>query len=250
MIKVHKIVSISVIVYFSIVSLSMAKTFELYTGEWAPYVSETMEGYGPTSIIIEKAVKASGHDISITFVPWKRAEVFAQKGKVTASFPWSPYETFEKTCYTSSPIARQNMVFFYMKENLKSWDYTGLEDLKKYKVGGCPGYAYIEILEKAGISIDFANNIELSMKKLIGKRFDILPESLLVGKDAIQKVAPEKANLIGISQTPLYSKTLHLMISKNHPDGKELYEAFEKGFAIINENGVYQKIINAYGMAK
>lgn len=238
------------IMIFCMTSPALAKTFEIYTGEWAPYVSEKMEGYGPIALIIDKAVKAAGHDVTIKFVPWKRAEVFVLKGKVVASFPWSPTEEIEESCFVSSAMVRQNMVFFYLKENLKSWDYTGLEDLKKYKIGGCPGYTYIEILENAGISIDYANDIELSMKKLIGKRFDLLPESLLVGKATIQKVAPEKADMIGISKTPLYSKSLHLIISKNHPDGKELFDVFEKGFSIIKENGTYETIIDTYGMAK
>ena len=40
------------------------------------------------------------------------------------------------------------------------------------------------------------------------------------------------------------------MVSKEHPDGKELIEEYEKGFKIIKANGTYKKILDEYGLSE
>ncbi len=230
------------------VSPAVAKDFEFLTGDWAPYVSEKMPEGGPTPQIIKAALEAVGHTASFKYVPWSRTEVMTQKGKSVATFPWSTTGEFEKTCYLSTPLAHQKMVFFYMKEKHSGWDYTDLEDLKKYKVGGSLGYSYVQIFADAGLEPSYAPDIESSIKKLVHGRIDFLPESLLVGLQTIKDKFPADVENIASSKTPLFTKPLYLMISKAHPDGEELHDAFEKGFAIIKGNGVYTQIMETFGL--
>jgi len=230
------------------VSPAVAKDFEILTGDWAPYVSESMEEGGPTPQIIKSALEAVGHTASFKYVPWSRTEVLTQQGKSVGTFPWSSTGQFEETCYQSTPLALQKMVFFYMKDQHSGWDYTGLEELKKYQVGGSLGYSYVHIFEEAGIKASYAPDTETSIKKLIHGRIDFLPESQLVGWQTIKDKFPAEVEKIAASKTPLFAKPLYFMISKTHPDGKELYDAFEKGFALIKGNGVYSQIMEKFGL--
>ncbi len=225
-----------------------AKNFKILTGEWAPYVSETMEEGGPTAQIVSAALTAVGHTASFEYVPWKRTEAMTQKGKYVATFPWSATDDFKKTCFLSTPLAFQNMVFFYMKDKHSGWDYTDLEDLKQYKIGGSQGYSYVQIFEEAGIKASYAPTVENSFKKLIYGRIDFLPESQLVGWKTVKDGFAADAEKIASSKTPLFSKPLYLMISQTHEDGKELHTAFEKGFSIIQENGIYKQIVEKFGL--
>ena len=229
-------------------SPAIAKNFAILTGDWAPYVSETMDEGGPTAQIVTAALAAVGHTASFEYVPWKRTEALTQKGKSVATFPWSATEDFKKTCYLSTPLAFQNMVFFYLKDKHTGWDYTDLEDLKQYKIGGSQGYSYVQIFEEAGIKASYAPTVENSFKKLIYGRIDFLPESQLVGWQTVKDNFPADEAKIASSKTPLFSKPLYLMVSKTHPDGKELHTAFEKGFSIIKENGTYKQIVTKFGL--
>ncbi|MCP4114332.1 MAG: amino acid ABC transporter substrate-binding protein [Desulfobacteraceae bacterium] len=234
------------------VSLSpaAAKNFELVTGEWAPYVSKEMQAGGPTAIIVSEVMKAAGHTVSFKYMPWKRTEVLTQKGKVVGTFPWTANEEFKKTCHLSTPIAHQKMVFFYMKDKLGDWDYTGYDALKKLKVGGSEGYTYVELFKNAGVKAEYAPNIVSSLKMLLHGRRDVVPESQLVGWQTIKTQLPASESKFASSQTPLFIKPLHLMVSKSHPDGQELIDAYEKGFKIIKENGVYAKILAEHGLSE
>lgn len=234
------------------VSLSpaFAKNFEILTGEWSPYVSKEMKDGGPSAIIVSEAIKAAGHTATFKYVPWKRTEVMTQSGKAVATFPWSVNDEFKKTCFVSTPVASQKMVFFYMKDNLGDWDYADLDQLKKIKVGGSEGYTYVEIFKNAGIKAEYAPDIENSLKKLVHGRLDVVPESQLVGWQTIKTKLPSYEEKIANSKTPLFVKPLHLMVSKQNADGQELIDAYEKGLEAIKASGLYQKILDEYGLSE
>ena len=231
-------------------SSAFAKNFEILTGEWAPYVSKELKDGGPSAIIVSEAIKAAGHTATFKYVPWKRTEVMTQTGKAVATFPWSVNEDFKQTCFVSTPIASQKMVFFYMKDNLGDWDYTDLDQLKKIKVGGSEGYTYVEIFKNAGIKAEYAPDVENSLKKLVHGRLDIVPESQLVGWNTIKTKLPSYEGKIANSKKPLFVKPLHLMVSKKNADGQELIDAYEKGLEAIKANGLYQKILDEYGLSE
>jgi len=227
-----------------------AKNFEILTGEWAPYVSEKMKEGGPTAIIVSEAIKAAGHTLSFKYVPWERAKMMTQNGKDVASFPWSVSDGFQKTCFVSPAITSQSMVFFYMKEKLGDWDYKDFDQLKKLKVGGAQGYTYVDTFKNAGVKPEYAPDIVKALTMLVHGRIDVVPESEIVGWQTIKTNLAEYESKFATSKTPLFVKPLHLMVSKAHPDGQELMDAYEKGFEIIKANGVYKKLLEEYGLTE
>ncbi|WP_147818744.1 substrate-binding periplasmic protein [Salidesulfovibrio onnuriiensis] len=231
-------------------SIGSATNFEILTGEWAPYVSESMEGGGPTAIIVTEALKAAGHSATFKYVPWARTEALTQSGQAVGTFPWSATEKFSQTCLQSTPLASQKMVFFYLKDKMPGWDYTTLDALKSLKVGGSRGYTYVEMFEGAGIKPDYAADVSKSFKKLLAGRVDVVPESQLVGWQTIKSGFAADEGKFANADTPLFVKALYLQISKKHPDGQALFDAFEKGFQMIKDNGTYKGILDKYGLSE
>jgi len=238
------------IVPFIVSSTAYGKNFELATGEWAPYVSEAMPEGGPTAKIVAAALSAAGHTATFQYMPWKRTEVLTQQGKVVGTFPWSMSDSFKDVTYESTPLAHQRMVFFFLKEKLQGWDFTGLDELKKLKIAGSLGYSYVDIFKDAGITPIYVDNINNSLKMMITGRADVVPESQLVGWKTIKDNFASDVSKIDSSKTPLFVKPLYLIISKAHPDGEELFKEFEKGFKIIQENGSLKKIQEEYGLSE
>jgi polar amino acid transport system substrate-binding protein len=238
------------VILFAFTSPLFAKNFEIATGEWAPYVSETMPNGGPTAQIVAAAIEAAGHTVSFKYMPWKRTEVLTQKGKMVATFPWTMADSFKGNTYQSSPLTHQRMVFFYLKDKFPGWDYKGLDELKTMKVGGSQGYSYVDIFANAGIKPVYVKDVKSSLKMMIHNRVDVVPESQLVGWQTIKDNFASDESKIASSKTPLFEKPLHLMISKSHPDGEELNTVFEKGFKLIRENGTFKKILDQYGLSE
>lgn len=222
---------------------AQAKPFTVLTGEWHPYVSEKLDGGGAMACIVSKSVEAAGHSVNFIFVPWPRSEVEVQSGVALATFPWSRTESFEKTCHVSEPLGFHRMVFFYLKDKLPDWDYAGLEELKRLRVGGSRGYAYVEMFEKAGVRADYAQDVEKSFAKMLHDRVDVVPESEAVGWAILEKGHKKDLDRVAVARTPLFVQPLHLMISKIHPEGNEFLEVFKRGFAILKQNGRYEDIV-------
>jgi len=228
---------------------AQAKHFTVLTGEWLPYVSETLEGGGPMACIVLKSVEAAGHSVAFVFKPWPRNEMEVQSGAALATFPWSRTESFERTCHVSESLAIHRMALFFLKDKLPGWDYAGLEDLKRLRVGGSRGYAYVEMFEKAGVRADYAQDVEKSFAKLLHDRVDVVPESEAVGWAILEKGHKKDLDRVAVAQTPLFVQSLHLMISKTHPEGREFLEVFERGLAILREDGRHEEVLLKGGCA-
>lgn len=220
-----------------------AKTFTIVTGEWPPFVSEHMEGGGPMARLVTEAVEAAGHEVVFSFMPWARTEAMTQSGNALATFPWSPTTRFKETCHLSTPLALQRMVVFFLQDKLPDWDYTSLDNLKNYRVGGSRGYSYVELFSRAGITADYAPDVRLSFKKLFADRVDLVPENDIVGWTILEQEFPEHASRVASSKTALYEAPLHLMISKTHPDGTEFHELFEHGLGMLDASGRTRQIL-------
>lgn len=199
--------------------------------------------------IVSRSVEAAGHSVNFIFVPWPRNEVEVQSGAALATFPWSRTESFEKTCHVSEPKGFHRMVLFYLKDKLPGWDYAGLEDLKRLRVGGSRGYAYVEMFGKAGVRADYAQDVEKSFAKLLHDRVDVVPESEAVGWAILEKGHFKDLDRVAVARTPLYVESLHLMISRAHPEGNELLEVFERGLAILKKDGRDEEILLKGGCA-
>ncbi|MBI4806146.1 MAG: transporter substrate-binding domain-containing protein [Desulfovibrio sp.] len=224
-----------------------AKTFTVLTGEWLPYTSESLECGGPMACVVKEAVAVSGHTVLLEFVPWRRNELEVLSGAALATFPWSRTSAFEKNCYASTPLGNHQMAFFYLEKKLPGWNFTTLEELKKHRIGGSRGYAYVEIFEAAGIQADYAQDVEKSFVKLFTDRVDLVVENEIVGWAVLEKNHLELLDQIAVAKTPLFVRPLHVMVSKTHPDGVEFLEVLNRGLALLKQSGRLD-VIGGYGV--
>ncbi|WP_104399872.1 hypothetical protein [Vibrio penaeicida] len=104
-------------------SPSLAKERErlpLATGEWSPYTSAELEGYGIVTEITTAVVIEMGMTPDYKFVPWKRAEHMTQYGKVFAAFPYAiTSERKSKFSFTDRVLINPNGRFFYRKSRFE-----------------------------------------------------------------------------------------------------------------------------------
>ena len=159
-----KLILLVVLVLLSASICAEAKVV-IVTGDWPPYTSEKMEGYGFLSKIVSAAFKEAGIEIEYQFYPWLRCEKNIKEGKAYAAFPYIITDERKAIYDFSDPLGKSSFKFFYLKSNVKSdvvWEKY--EDLKKYKVGGTAGYWYEKTLTDAGIKLDLAVSDELGVK--------------------------------------------------------------------------------------
>ncbi len=218
------------------------ETIELAIGEWAPYTSEKDPNGKLAEILVTEAFKLENIDVTYKYYPWKRAFEGVKKGKFAGTFPW--YGTDERKSdfnLVVEPVITSKTVFFHMKDVDFKWET--IDDLKKYKVGGTIGYSDVELLEKNGIKVDVAPKEEINYQKLIAHRIDIVPSTLIVGYNNINKMfTPAKAALFTNHPKPLIDADMFMLISKNIPNSQELADKFSNGLKKLKESGRYDQI--------
>ncbi len=217
---------------------------KLVTGEYSPYSSDKLYGYGLVPEIVTSCFVEMGIEPDYQFFPWKRCEYEITKGRVWAAFPYAMNKKRVKQFIFSDPvILSRTIFFFYQNEKLKQFSWNKLEDLKPYRIGGVRGYFYENRFKDAGLKTDYAPNEKLSLRKLRAGRVDIVPLNEHVGWNLINRLFPNSVANFGTLEKELTTNTLHLMISKTYPDSQELTDKFNIALKTIKDKGIYSQIL-------
>ena len=224
-----------------------ADTYTVVTDEWAPFYGEKVPDNGYLTQIVKAAFEASGHTLTHSWMPWKRAITEAERGSYQVLMGAYYNEERAKIFEYSKPITQTQVVFFEQKgSNIK---YSSLKDLSNYKIGVVRGYSNTEEFDNADyLTKEFSSDTKTSLKLLLNKRVDLICNSREVVLHNLQQDFPEQYSSISIVQPPLQVNDLHIVVSKKVPNAKKIISDFNKGLQIIKDNGTFDKILEKYGM--
>ena len=230
-------------------SATATERVKILTGEWAPYTSENLEGYGFFAEIITAVFEEMGMQVDYEFHTWKRCESLLKSGEAFAAMPYVVTEERKKYYDFSNVVAVSTGRFFYLKAKIHEevlWEkYT---DLKPYRVGGVLGYWYERPFIEAKLTVEFVQAEEGIMKRLQAGRVDLVPMDELVGWAMLKNIAPNELADFDTLKKPINVSELHLMISKNYPNANEIREKFNVALKTIKRNGVYSRILKKYNI--
>ena len=243
-------IAIFIVICMTVSSPLFAQPLTIVTGEWAPFTSEKMDGYGFASEVTTAVIQQMGMEVKYEFYPWKRCEHLIQKGKAWGAIPYAKNEDRETKYAFSDGLVFSRSVFFYYKDKLDGVDWKSYKDLKPYKLGGVLGYGTHENLEKQGLTVEFTPDVTMSFKKLKAGRIDLFSMNELVGRDLIQKLFPDEVSLFNVLPTPELEDSLFLIVDKNNAEAVQRLETFNKALKVIKENGVYQAILKKYNLTQ
>ncbi len=244
---------IMILIMFSFIVLGNVSTYAeeielpLATGEWPPYTSKKIEGYGFCTEIITAIVHEMGMKPKYYFYPWKRAEYAIREGRVFGAFPYAVTEERKKEFNYSNLIMENHMVFFYNKKYLKQKPvWLTLKDLKPYRIGGGIGYSYVSKLTKAGLKVQYVTLGEQNVEKLYLNRIDLTVFDLIVGWNLIRQLYPHEVEVFGTLDKPFETGNSHLMISKKYPNSEQLHIRFNRALKRIKEKRIYHSIFEKH----
>lgn len=234
---------------------SEQKTVLLVTGEWAPYTSENLEGYGFFTSIVTEVFKKMNMVPEYRFYPWKRCELQLEKGAAFAAFPYAfTRERAKKFWFTdlmtlADDSTEPTRLFFY-KRKPAEFKFKRLKDLRAYKIAGIAGYYYLELFDEAGIPYDYSDNEAAAFRKLVGGRIDLVPIIHSAGIKIIKQLYPNEAKHFGVLEHSIGGAGTRLMVSRSYPDAKKIMKRFNTAFQEIVKDGTYLNILKNYGMQK
>jgi len=231
------------LVLLSLSSMARAEPpLVMATGEWRPYTSSTMEGYGEFTRRVSAVVEEMGRKAEYRFYPWARCYDAVVKGRVWAAFPYARSEERAREVWYSKPLSLSRTLFFYYDPpgDPKRFEVEALSDLKRYRVGGVTGYFYEEMFREAGLDIDYANKEVQGMEKLRRGRIDLMPVNEHVGRELVREHFPEDADRFKTLDHVLSVNDLSLIVSRSYPGSKQLLRAFDAALERCKEKGTIQ----------
>jgi ABC-type amino acid transport substrate-binding protein len=235
-----------VLVVFFATAFGFAQNVELLTTAYEPFAGT--KGNTMWCEIVNNAFAREGVDVKWTSYPNDRAKFLVSAGTNVAFLSGTlVVSQDEKPSFlmNENPLIYLNVVAIYPKDKYA----TGLgiksaADLKGKTVGVILGTGSVAVMQKAGATLDIANDKDLLVKKLISGRYDIAVVGDLVGLGAIQALFPDKAD--AYKYESVYSSPIDLIFSAKSPDSMALKKKFDSGIAKIKADGTFMKILAKY----
>jgi len=235
------------LVFIVAVSINFSKLhaiekLNVATGEWAPYISETLPSYGSVSKIVNLIFENANVELQYGFFPWSRAYEEAKKGndwQITTA--WVKNSEREIDFYFSVPIYEIKSVVFHIRDSGFEWSEP--RDLTNYIIGATQGYSYGPIFargEKQGwLKVDRVSKEILNFRKLLRGRVDGAVSALDVGEELIrQNFSAAERYAFTYHPKPIQVTNLHIMVSKNAPEARKILELINRSINELREAGL------------
>jgi len=225
-------------------------TVRLTNGEWAPYLSQHLNHYGFASHVVSEAFAAVDVKVEYDFFPWARAHSYARRGyganqKWHGSLVWLKSAKRKQYFVYSQPVIFDQEVLFFRKDSPINW-HT-IDDLKGLTIGAVQ-HVYMPLLEQAEksgiVNLEKVGDYPIQVERILHKRVDAISINKEVGLYYLRtQLPPEQQALITYSPNAVQSHQYYLVLNKKDDRNIERIELFNKGLAIIKQNGRYQQML-------
>lgn len=221
-----------------------AETVVLANGEWAPYLSENLPEYGYASAVVREAFAAVGLTVRYEFYPWARAEALVREGAIDGSVIWSFSEERAAFALFSDPVLVQEEVIYFRRDRLVNW--KRLSDLRGMQAAVALGSkigAIGEAVDKGLVTVHRVPDVAAGFRMLLRGRLDIFPIIRPVAEQILRRdFSRDERDLIVAAPQVIDHLVYRLMLSKARPGAERRVEQFNRGLAIITENGTREAL--------
>ncbi len=222
---------------------ALSKNLSMGIGEFLPYVSATYEEGGPITQIVKQSFAKVNQDVSFYYRPWNRTYTMARELKFDATFPWSPNEQRSKDFYFSDPLYHFQRRGFVLS-------HSSLDILNDVKIQLCHpiGYGRLgyekKLLDSQRAVLIEPPDMHQCFVMLKAGRVDLVVVEMQESRAYIDRVFDD-ASMVRPLEKVFHDYQNHLLVSKKHPQVKEILKQFNIGLKRLKESGDYDRIIQA-----
>lgn len=230
---------------------TQAKDIVLATMEYPPHYGHKLDNYGPLIEIAVTAYAEQNLNVEIIFLPWSRALIWANEGRVDGILGgWHTNERAKSFLY-SQPIYPNEMVFYKSKSANIDFSSYGQLAAENLVIGSVRGYVHVKGLEESGVTIHYVNNDVQNFRLLERKRVDLVA----VDRDyanyvlAMPELAKIKDQVEPINRV-LEIREQYLMISKKAKRANLKVSEFNQGLAKLRAKKGVELIMKKHNIVR
>lgn len=226
-----------------------AQNITVVTEDAPPYNFVTngqLKGPGPD--IAKAILNDLKIDSKINVYPWARAYNMAKTQENVLIFSMARNDAREHMFKWVGKIAPYN-VYFFKLANRSDVVVKNLNDAKKYNIGGVTADVKAQTLQSLGFkNLDLISKDEINLKKLKGKRIDLMPSTMLTMESFSKKLGFKNSDFEPVYKINELSTDLYMAFSNKTSD--VIVNKFRKSLKKLTANGTIAKIMAKYPNVK
>lgn len=224
-----------------------AQTLRLVADPWPPFNDQTLLNNGVASDLVTTALTRAGYTTSYAQVPWERAVRGLQQN--TYDVLINAWFTDERATfgYYSQPYLINRIRFLQRKGS--QIEFRRLPDLYPYSIAVVRGYAYSsEFDQDSRLTKVGVVGFEVGARMLQARRVQLTLEDELVARFHLSRSLAGIRDQLEFLPQPLSENGLHILVSRNHPQHRQIAEAFNKAIEAMRADGSYAQIFQRHGL--
>ena len=229
-------------------SASESEPLMIASGEFAPYTSSELATGGFLTEITMRAFELGNEPANEIYLPWARGFLGVQKMHFDATFPYMKTPERELTFLFSEPLFPMAVTVFVREEEAHLYerpkDFIGQTWClpRAYTMAALTPYI------KQGLMTLLRSSSDKSCMEMVSKqRVTAYPMDTLIGEELL-KTDPELFSGISRLQWALAKNDYYLIMSKNHPRGREVLAAFNQGLRQLKQSPEWQDILQRHNI--
>ncbi len=223
-------------------------------GEYAPayYRGENgdVQGY-LYDIAVEALETRMNIPVEITFLPWKRCQLYVEEGSYDIMFTIPTAERLEYSVTHETPAWIKRRILYTYINHPRLMDINSIQGLDEINEGNYTILSYIgngwveNNVKGIGIPVEYAPDMSLIFKKLANKRGDIIIEDPSIADDNIRS---DGLDSLIIKTSGIGSESsFHIFISKESAY-VDIIDSLNLVIEEMWEDGTIEIILSNYGM--
>jgi polar amino acid transport system substrate-binding protein len=222
------------------------ETVTLASTEYPPYYGSTLPQGGVIAEIARQALQRTGYELHIEWYPWARALKTAQAGRVDGLLGvWRSAERERWLAY-SQPLPA-NQVGFYKRVD-STITFETMSDLKDRRVGVVRGYVNPKAFDDARLTTDDATDDTMNLRKLGGRRVDLILIDKGVANYLLQTVVPDLQGQLMWVEPAIEVFPLYVGFVRSSERHERLLRAFNRGLKEMERDGTLQRLVTDAGL--
>ncbi len=243
--RIFILVSVIVVLFATL----SAQNVTIVTEDSPPYnFVENGQLKGPGPDIVNAITKDLNINAKINVYPWARAYNMAKTQKNVLIFSMARNAARENMFKWVGIVSPYNVYFFKLASR-SDVIVKSLDDAKKYNIGAVNADVKAQTLASLGFkNLDLISNDTINLKKLEGKRIDLMPSTSLTMEGLAKKLNMNKNDFVPVYKINELSTNLYMAFSKNTSD--EIVNKFRESYKKLKANGTIAKIMDKYPKLK
>ncbi len=219
----------------------------IVTEHFPPYqIVENGAIQGGLSVeVVQALLDEIGSEASIKAYPWPRAYNMALTYKNVLIFSMIRNDEREKLFKWVGAISKSRDYFFWSLKGTNEIKIKSIEDARNYSIGvPRENFQHQFLMNNGFTKLSITNDFDTALKMLYAKRIQVVMGSEISIAYRMKKLNLDYSKLIKQHQIGSQWGELSIAFSKKTPD--ELVNKFRLAFSKIQNNGIYNKILERW----